>query len=120
MKPFVVEPQWGELRVVVFYNMVRVDELKLTPCVVGGHEFMVRHFANVWGDLRNYLGQIEFVPGRLYTWKGHVCLHNGTCLKAEGSWYSMEWFIPHFDLGDSDAERTEQEEVAESGEGPGA
>lgn len=104
MEPFVIEPQEAHLKVVVSYTAQDAGRgLGTQVSIVGGDEFMVRWFTNHWGDVRDVLGNIAFKPGKLYSWRGHVCIHGDTCFKATGSWYAMEWFTLPFDLDDEPA-----------------
>lgn len=100
MKPFVIEPQEGELKVCVAYSANAHSSLEKQIAVIGGDEFLVRLFSNWLLDVQQ-LGPIHsphFVPGKLYTWRGHVCVLNGQILSAEGAWTWTELFQPKFNL----------------------
>lgn len=96
MKPFVIEPQAGELKACVAYvGSALGEDCEEKIAVVGGDEFMVRLFSDFLQDIRQ-LGEVQFQPGKLYTWKGFVCVHQNQLFKAHGAWTSTEWFTPRF------------------------
>lgn len=116
MKPFVVEPRVGELKVVLAYQDAgpRWEDRQTLPMVIGGDEFMVRFFTFHLAPALTELGPISFEPGKLYTWRGEVCITGGVIqmlLASSGSWFGTRLFDPSFEL-----ERESQDELHVSAE----